>query len=285
MRQEEPMKQSEMVEICFSSLFFLLALFTLLVLGLSNYADNFSQLFMLVNKNRGVYASTLNVLAVFAILTGVFFLRIRAKEHLSLRYKIWIVIMITLFAIFLILSMTVHWANATPSETSLLNDIYALRQRIALFIDSYLGERLLDMTFLTLFALLPMSAALNNIDFNYEDHFGRLFYLLRPSANVVIITIFTCMIQPFFKEHWWEYWEIFMMFLALSLLVLLFCRQPKIFGFYERFNLALLAVCTLMILFSSELFQENVDYYETKKAFYTLILLGWSARWMERITR
>ncbi|MGP1580407.1 MAG: hypothetical protein ACTTH5_05240 [Wolinella sp.] len=285
MRQEEPMKQSEIIEICYSSLFFLLALFTLLVMWLSNYVDNFGQLFMLVNKNHGIYASIFDMLAIFGILMGILFLRVRARENLARRYKLSIITMIALFALLLFLSMTAHSSSTNPHGFPLLDDFYTLRQNIAHFIDSYLGKRGLDMTFLTFFALLPMGAAIKNIDFNYEDRFGQLFYLLRPSANVVIITIFACMIQPFFKDHWWEYWELLITLLALALLAWLFYRQPKIFGFYERFNLTLLVACVLLMLFSSGLFQEGVNYYGTKKALYMLILLGWSARWMERITR
>ena len=283
------MKRVETTEVLFSSLFFLLAIFTLLVVGLSQYAKNFSQLFALVAKERGLYAVLLNLFMTVGFFSTLFFLfRPRARPRLSLRYKISMTGMLFLFFGTLLLGLSVKMGNGSierESVAGIIDWLYYARQSLARWIGSYWGERALDWLFFFSFVFLPLLIWINEMEFDRNDLLGHYFHSLRPSINLSIGTLFGMSIQPLFKESWWEYNELALLGLGLVLLAILFYKKRHYFGFYEIFNMVLLGMALLLMALAHSLFEGYIDYYEAKKAFYGLVLLGWSARWMDRITR
>lgn len=275
------MRRVEMTEVIFSSLFFLLAVFTLLVVGLSSWTENFAQLFALVSKNRGLYVSLFQVWLGVGIIASIFFLFIRpSRPPLARKYRFSMGVMLAIFSATLFFSVV---GRDVSLEQGVLSWVH--HSAWLIWLDSYAGTRLLDGLFFMMFVGLPLGMWLGGVEFDREDRLGRFLHALRPSVNLAIATLFALAIQPVVKESWWHYGELVVLWSGIGLLGALYYRRRYYFGFYESFNLMLLILGVALLALAHPVFDGYVNYYEAKKSFYGLILLGWSVRWMERLTR
>lgn len=284
------MRKIEATDVLFSSLFFLLAVFTICVVLLSQYASSFSQIFSLVNRLGGMYSITLTILMATGLLLSLSFLLVRAPAnhaHLSRRYATAIIVASLLFGILFFLGLTVHLLEhpiSIEGERGLVDGFVAVRQELSRVLDSSVSRRLIEFTIYTFFVLLPLAFWIYGIEFNRSDPFGQFLHTLRPPLNCVIFALFGMAIHPLVKENWWEYVDSLFFWVGAGLLGWLFYKKKHYFGFHEMVNCVVLVIGVFIFFLGYSLF-EGVEYYEAKSAFYGLVFLSWSVRWMERITR
>ncbi|MGP1450276.1 MAG: hypothetical protein ACTTJS_04030 [Wolinella sp.] len=264
------MKRIETTELLFSSLFFLFAIFTLLIVGLSHYTHSFSQLFALVNSEQGIYALIFDILTISGLLLSLFFIFFRKKSRtLPIKYKLSMWLTSLFFAALIALDSAYGGSILVKIE-----ELSGVSINIIL--------HLLNVLFFGAFVFLPLIVWLREMEFDRSDSLGRYFHALRPSPNIAICTIFMLSIQPIIKDSIIGYLELGILWLGLAMILLLWARKRKFFGFYESFNLLLLIASVILMSLSYELF--STEYHSMKMTFYMLILVGWSARWCERIT-
>jgi len=280
------MRRPETPEVIFSSLFFLLAVFSMLVIGLSRYAMGFSQLLALVSVGGGIYEwITVALLGAGSIGAFYFFILSVKKEELSWKYKTLMVCIGLLFlgaAIFELRESNLFKGLGTQEILMIFKEGQEAIERTVPWSEV---RYLFDGVFYISFLFLPLLFWHGSIEFDKSDSLGHILHTLRPRLNVIIAMNFGYCIQSYFFSSWWGAVDTTLLILALALLWSLVYRKKHLVGFYESFNLFLLVILLLLCVLSRDLLASVMEHYAMRKTFYALAIFGWAMLWMEKVTR
>ncbi|MBX7490235.1 hypothetical protein [Helicobacter turcicus] len=263
----------------FTSLYFVLALFTILMLVLTSCFDEFGQMFRLTTQPFGVYFDIGIVLLTCSVIVAIFNIVRIYISHLPKLYSVAIGVVLCGFLFLLY------------SEMFLLErvflDIFSLEDSIALNNENIFYKNayqiITDYLFYCFFILLPFIAYLINLSFD-KSAIGKVLQLTQPSFNVMICALFGFAITPFFKSGMYGYVDLGLFCLGLYFVGHYCFKRYSSIDSYEYFNVFLLLVVFLVMLFGDFKFVNGESYFEVRKVFYILVLFGWSNSWMMKLT-
>ena len=263
-----------------SSLYCVLALFTILMLALTSFFGEFGQMFRLTTQPFGVYFNIGIILLTCGVIVALFNIVRIYISHLPKFYSAIIGIVLCLF-LFLIYC-EIFLLKRTIMDFFSLEDSILLLQEDAFYKNPY--QMIVDYTFYCLFVLLPALASIFNLTFDRSTILGRALQLTQPSFNVILCALFGFAIVPFFKSGVYGYIDLVLLLLGLVFVAYYCMKRRRNLDSYEYFNLLLLVgVCAVMMIGEFD-FVNGEAYFEVRKVFYILALFGWSNSWMMKLT-
>ncbi|TLD83222.1 hypothetical protein LS70_005595 [Helicobacter sp. MIT 11-5569] len=263
----------------FASLYFVLALFTILMLVLTSYFDEFGQMFRLTTQPFGVYFNIGIVLLVCGVIVAIFNIVRIYISHLPKAYSLIIGIALCVFIfllyseMFLLKRVFVDFFSFKDSIT--LNEEKAFHKNIYQIVGDYF--------FYCFFVVLPSAVYLLSFTFD-KSTIGKILQLTQPGFNVIVCTLFGFAITPFFKGGIYGYIDLVLFVLGLCFVGYYCFKRYSSIDSYEYFNLFLLLVVCFVMLFGNFKFVNGESYFEVRKVFYILVLFGWCNNWMMKLT-
>lgn len=274
------MRKITIPHLVFSSLYFVLALFTILMLALTSFVPDFKHMFRLTTQPFGVYFGISAILLTCGIIVSLFNIARVYYSHLPKLYSTMIGFALLVFALLLYCELFVM--RRTYFEAFSFEDSLKLVQEGAFSKSLY--QMFVDYTCYILFVICPAIIYLFNLSFDKSAKFDKILQLTQPSFNIMVGVLFGFAVSPFFKNGIMGYFDLVLLILGLGLILYCCVKRNKYFDSYELFNLFLLLVCVLIIMFSSYSFVDGESYFEVRKAFYALVLFGWCSAWMMKLT-
>ncbi|AWI34296.1 hypothetical protein [Helicobacter apodemus] len=273
------MKKNMLPHLVFSSLYFVLALFTILMLLLSGFVEDFKQMFRLITQPYGVYFIIAIILLLAGILVSLFhFVRVYTS-YISKVYSLCIASILLVF-------VTLLYYQFFIQERVYL-DFFSLEDASKFTKEGIFDKQLLimiaDYLFYGLFVLIPCVVYFFNLHFDKSKIIGRIIELMQPNFNVIIGGIFGFSISPFFKNGIIGYIELIFLVLGLLVFIYIVVIRKNLLDSYEHFNLFLLLVVFVTMMITNHSFMDAQSYFEVRKAFYILVLVGWSSGWMMKL--
>lgn len=262
----------------FSSLYFVLALFTILMLVLTSFTPDFKHMFRLTTQPFGVYFSISAILLACGAIVSLFNIVRIYSSHLPKLYSLMIGCALCVFAFLLYYELFVM--RRTYFEPFSFEDSLRLTQENVFSKTIY--QMFVDYICYIFFVIFPAIFYIFNFSFNKSTNFGKLLQLIQPSFNVMLGVLFGFSISPFFKSGILGYFDLMLLCVGIGL-VLYLCIKRNIDS-YEIFNLFLLLIICVVIMISSYSFVDSESYFEVRKAFYALVLFGWCSAWMMKLT-
>lgn len=264
----------------FSSLFFILAIFTLLTLLLSGIIWDFRQMFRLVTQPYGVYYCIGITFLACGIIISLFHIARIYSSHLPKFYSATILIALCLFISLLYYELF---------ELKRFNyDIFSLEDSLKFTKEDIFKKNsyqlYLDYGIYCFFIIFPFVVYFFQLNFDKSTKIGRILQLTQPNLNTIIIALFGFAVTPFFKNGMLGYIDLVLMLAGLAMVMFLCWKRKYLVGSYELFNLFLLWIICPIILFISHAFVDGESYFEVRKAFYFLMLFGWCNNWMTKLT-
>ncbi|MDD6055897.1 MAG: hypothetical protein SOW25_02780 [Helicobacter sp.] len=263
----------------FSSLFFILALFTILMLGLTSFVDEFKAMFFLTTQPFGVYYNIALIFTVCGIIVSIFHIVRIFLSHLPKVYSMVAFFVMLLFIAFLCSELFILSRNHFNPFS--LEESLQLQSDIAFTKTLY--QAIIDYSFFIAFFMLPAAFLCCNLNINKHSKIGKILYLTQPSFNSMLGILFGFCVMPFLKGGIFSYID-FVLFIAGILAVVYLCVKRKVYlNSYENFDLFLLFVVCIIMLASSFEFVSAESYFEVRKAFYALVLFGWCNAWTSKL--
>ena len=272
------MKKITITDVIFSSLFFILALFTLLTLSLSSFAEDFRQLFRLVTKPYGVYYG----ICVTLLLSGIFLSILSLVRLLRNKQKIYSFLTFVMLCVFL---MGLYYELFLYDRN--YYDPFSLEDSLH-FIEDNVNtkiplQRIVDYAYYTIFIIFPAVIYIFNLKFNKSSIIGKILSLTTPNINLVLCVLFGFSIFPYFKDIFADTFDLTLILLGLIFFGYIHTKKRYLVDSYEYFNLLLLLILITILVFSNYFFVNNESYFEIRKAFYYLALFSWCNDWMNKI--
>ncbi|EES89068.1 hypothetical protein [Helicobacter canadensis] len=264
----------------FSSLFFILTIFTLLTLLLSGIVWDFRQMFRLVTQPYGVYYCVGITFLACGIIISLFHIARIYSSHLPKFYSATILIALCLF-VWLLYYEFFELKRFTYDIFSLEDSLKFTKEDIFKK-NSY--QLYLDYGIYCFFIIFPFVVYFFQLNFDKSTKIGRILQLTQPNLNTIIIALFGFTVTPFFKNGVLGYIDLVLMLAGLAMVMFLCWKRKYLVGSYEFFNLLLLWIVCLIMLFISHTFVDGESYFEVRKAFYFLMLFGWCNNWMTKLT-
>lgn len=274
------MRKITIPHLVFSSLYFVLALFTILMLALTSFAPDFKHMFRLTTQPFGVYFGISAILLACGVIVSLFNIARIYYSHLPKLYSAMIGLALCVFALLLYYELFVM--RRTYFEPFSFEDSLKLVQEDAFSKSLY--QMFVDYTCYILFVICPAVIYLFNFSFDKSVKLDKILQLTQPSFNVMLGVLFGFAVSPFFKSGIMGYFDLVLLALGLGLILYCCVKRNRYFDSYEFFNLFLLLVCVLIVMFSSYSFVDGESYFEVRKAFYALVLFGWCSAWMMKLT-
>lgn len=274
------MRKITIPHLIFSSLYFILALFTILMLVLTSFVPDFKHMFRLTTQPFGVYFGVCIVLLIGGVFVSIFNIIRIYYSHLPKFYSILIGLALCLFIFLLYYELFV--ANRTYFDIFSFEDSLKLIQKNAFSKNFYQG--CVDYIFYIFFVICPAMAYLFNFSFDKSLKISRILQLIQPGFNAMIGVLFGFTISPFLKYGVMGYFDLTLLILGLGLMLYLCIKGNRRFDSYELFNLLLLLIVGVVMMISSHDFVDGESYFEIRKAFYALVLFGWCSVWMMKLT-
>lgn len=273
------MKKNIPFHLVFSSLYFVLALFTILMLLLSGFAEDFKQMFRLITQPYGVYFMIAIILLLGGVVISLFHLVRIYTSYISKIYSLCIASVLLIFVCLLYYQFFIE-------ERVYLN-LFSLEDSLKFVKEGILDKpfyiRVVDYLFYSLFVLIPCVVYFFNLHFDKSKIIGRIIELMQPNFNVIIGGIFGFSISPFFKNGIIGYIELIFLVLGLLVFIYIVVIRKNLLDSYEHFNLFLLLVVFVTMMITNHSFMDAQSYFEVRKAFYILVLVGWSSGWMMKL--
>lgn len=249
-------------EIILSSLFFLLAMFTLCVVVLTNTFANFSGLFVWVSEANGLYESFYLLFSIAGFVSiCVVLIKERSHQRMQRGFFLFCYIMFFVFTINIFLGARPYFIQSDSADG------------FRVFVSTMSG-RLMDCVFFIILVALPFAYYWCIDNGNLYKQFYTFPHRFVPSLNTMMVVLFGFAIQPLDKEYWWEWWEVVAAIGGVIMLGYLYYRQKFLFSSYERFNFILLMVGLIIFLISHSVFEGYASQYAAKKAIYMLAVWG-----------
>lgn len=262
----------------FASLYFVLALFTILMLVLTSCFDEFGQMFRLTTQPFGVYFNIEIVLLACSVIVAIFNIARIYVSNLPKMYSIAIGIVLCVFLYLL-------YCEIFLSKRVFL-DIFSFKDSIALNEENVFYKNIyqvvVDYVFYCLFILFPSIVYLTNLSFD-KSVIGKILQLTQPSFSVAICVFFGFVVTPFLKSGMYGYVDLALFCIGVCLIGFYCFRRHKNMDSYEYFNVFLLFLVCLIMFFGDFRFVNGESYFEVRKAFYGLALFGWSNGWMMKL--
>lgn len=272
------MKKIGRTDVIFSSLFFILALFTLFVLSLSGSVDGFKQLFSLVTKPYGVYCTIGMIFLVCGLFLSLFTL-VRLNHSPTQKIYIFAVfVMSCLFAWILYYEFFIF--ERFYHNPYSLEELLQLTQEDAL--KKTLFQRSLDYGYYILFIIFPITIHLRDLHFDRSSKLGSLLQLTLPNMNLNLCVLFGFSIFPFFSETMGIF-DCTLVIAGLFCFGYIHIKKRYLINSYEYFNFLLLLILIVVLLFSYYHYVNSESYFEIRRSFYYLALFAWCNDWMNKI--
>lgn len=274
------MRKITIPHLIFSSLYFILALFTILMLALTSFAPDFQHMFRLTTQPFGVYFGISAILLTCGVIVSLFNIVRIYSSHLPKFYSLVIGLALCVFLFLLYYELFI--TRRTYFEPFSFEDSLRLVQENAFSKNTY--QILVDYLCYILFVICPAIFYLFNFSFDKSMNLGKLLQLIKPSFNVMLGVLFGFSISPFFKSGIVGYFDLVLLAFGLGLVLYLCVKGKRTLDSYEMFNLCLLIVMYVVMMISSYSFVDGESYFEVRKAFYVLVLFGWCNTWMMKLT-
>lgn len=274
------MRKITIPHLIFSSLYFILALFTILMLALTSFAPDFKHMFRLTTQPFGVYYGISATLLACGLIVSIFNIVRIYSSHLPKFYSVVIGLALCVFAFLLYYELFV--LSRTYFEPFSFEDSLRLSQENAFSKNVY--QIFVDYVCYIFFVICPALFYVFNFSFDRGTNLGKLLQLIQPSFNVMLGVLFGFAISPFFKSGIVGYFDLVLLILGLGLALYLCIKGNRSFDSYEIFNFFLLIVVCVVVMISSHSFVDGESYFEVRKAFYILVLFGWCNAWMMKLT-
>lgn len=260
------------VDIVFCYIFFFLFVFTNLTILVSNFSSTFSQLYSLLTQDGRIFDIFLYTFYILGFCISLSALILSSWNHKDdMRYKSAMVFLALLFMFALTLGLL--YSNHQVALFDLVfngDEIGGFRKNpYAVFILGffYLG-----------FVLFPLGYWLLGVRFR-ANALGKFLEGIRPSINIVIFTLMGFALQGFYsKSKPIYYLDLVFFLIGFVLLLIVYRRYRKLFGFYEMINLFFLCLGIIFFAFSSKII-ESVDFVG-RYCFFACAFVAWCAEWM-----
>lgn len=277
------MNKINIYKVVFSSIFFLLFVFSVLSLLVSQFSTIFSQLFLILTRDERAYDSITDFLYFFGILMSIFYLVTSTwwdKDALLQR------LVSVLFCIGFIFILVFRLTNETTLDSTILgfvSDGSFERLSFGEVFSRNMSSIFISGFFYVFFVILPLMLFAFGYGLNTKNIYGKYLHFFCPSMNVCIIALFACGFQAYYdKSNPFLYVDLFVFCLCLVLFLRVFITQKQFFGHYEYANILLLIVGIFVCLLCSNTLAQAQDYYNARKTFYLLVFLGWYGEWIYR---
>ncbi|MDE5591616.1 MAG: hypothetical protein K2I63_01480, partial [Helicobacter sp.] len=179
------MKRISIWHVIFSSLFFVLAFFTILTFALSGFIADFNQMSRLVTQPKGVYFYIVIILLMLGIATNCFYLIRNFMGHLKYYWLftgIILLIFCNLFYYELFIEQRIYFKFFSLEDSLKFSTEEIFQKRSHIIMTDYI--------FYTLFIAIPCLIGLLNLKFKKTTALGRFLNLTQPSFNLVIAGLF-----------------------------------------------------------------------------------------------
>lgn len=273
------MKKVSFTDVIFSSLFFILALFTLLTLFLSSFVEDFRQLFRLVTKPYGVYYGIcITLLFAGVALSAINFFRL-LKGNSQKIYSLLALFMLFVFLGGLYYELFLHDRNYYD-PFSLEDTLHFIQDNVNTKIPL---QRIVDYSYYIIFIIFPAIIYMFNLKFNKSSLIGKVLAITTPNINLVLCVLFGFSIFPYFKDIFADTFDLTLILLGLVFFGYIHTKKRYLVDSYEYFNLLLLLILITILVFANYFFVNNESYFEMRKTFYYLALFSWCNDWMNKI--
>lgn len=273
------MKKITLPHLVFSSLYFVLAFFTILTLFLSGVVNDFKQMFRLVTQPFGIYFCTGVTFLLCGVIVSVFNMVRIYSSHLPKLYSAMIFVALCVFGTFLYYELFV--LQRTYYDIFSLEDSLKFATNENAF-DKSFYQMVMDYSFYLFFVVFPFIIYFFKLNFDKSTKIGKILQLMQPNINVMIVTLFGFAITSPMKSTA-DYIDFALLIVGLLMVGFLCLKRKYLIGFYEFLNLLLLLVNCLIIFCFSYFFVDGESYFEVRKAFYFLALFGWCNIWMMKL--
>lgn len=260
------------VDIVFCYLFFFLFVFVSLAVLVSNFSSTFSQLYSLLSQDGRIFDIFLYVFYLLGFSLSLYALILSSWNHKDeMRYKSTILLLALFFMFALTLSLL--YSN---HQIALL-DLVFKGNAVGGFEKNPYAVFVLGFMYCS-FVLFPLSYWLLGVRFR-ANALGKFLEGIRPSINVVIFALMGFALQSYHhKAKPIYYLDLGVFLVGFILLLIVYHRYKRLFGFYEIVNLFLLCVGIVFFAFSSKII-ENVD-FAGRYCFFACAFVAWCAEWM-----
>ncbi|PAF48554.1 hypothetical protein BKH46_01220 [Helicobacter sp. 12S02634-8] len=271
----------DVYKVIFSSVFFLLFVFSVLTLLVSQFSNTFSQLFLILTDEGRVYDGLISffcfcgVLLALGYVVGASYARQDVLVHRLIAMGVCIVLIFVL-----ILRLTMLETLDSPllglgHQENLMDLSFWDLVRVNF------SSIVISGFFYIFFLFVPLGLWGFGYQLDTKHKLGKYLDMFCPSINVCIIALFASGLQAYYdKGNAWLYLDFFLFCLAFVLLIRVFLLHKEFFGFYEYANMLFLILGVLVCLFCSNILAQAQDYYHMRLAFYVLAFLGWCGEWM-----
>ncbi|PAF48245.1 hypothetical protein BKH41_05900 [Helicobacter sp. 12S02232-10] len=277
------MNRPNIYKVIFSSIFFLLFVFTVLALLVSQFSNTFSQLFLILTKNDRAYDNLVKFYYFCGILMALGYLIFSSWIKKDIFFQKLVAFGICIILIFIL----IFSLDGTKSLDSTISGLVV-------------GEGLRNLSFFNLvrinfsyiivsgffyffFLFFPLILFSLGFHFNTKNKIGKYLAFFCPSINVCLVVLFASGFQAYYdKSNLFLYIDFFMFYLGFVLFMRVFLSHKEFFGFYEYANILIFALGVLVCLFCSNTLSQAENYYNARMAFYMLAFLGWCGEWMYR---
>lgn len=260
------------VDVIFCYIFFFLFVFVSLAVLVSNFSSTFSQLYSLLCQDGRIFDIFLYAFYMLGFSLSLYALILSSWNRKDdMRYKSTILLLALFFMFALTLSLL--YSNHQVD----LFDLVFKGDEVGGFEKNPYSVIILGIMYCA-FVLFPLCYWLLGVRFR-ANALGKYLEGIKPSINVVIFTLMGFALQSYYhKAKSIYYLDLAFFLVGFILLLVVYRRYKKLFGFYEIVNLFLLCVGIVFFAFSSKVI-ENVDFVG-RYCFFACAFVAWCAEWM-----
>lgn len=259
------------VNIVFCYVFFFLFVFSSLAILVSTFSSTFSQLYSLLTQDGRIFDIFLYVFYIVGFCICLYALILSNWNHKDdMRYKI-TMLFLALFFVFALTLSLLYSNHQALLDLVFQGDVRGgfEKNANAVFVLGF---------FYVAFVLFPLGYWLLGIRFR-ANALGKFLESIRPSINIVIFTLMGFALQGYYHKAKPIYYLDLGVFLSgFLILLIVYWRYKKLFGFYEMINLFLLCLGIVFFAFSSKTI-ESVDFVG-RYCFFACAFVAWCAEWM-----
>lgn len=275
------MKQTSLVAVIFSLLFFSFFVFTNFTLFISQFSHSFSYLFLIFIRQDQLFDKLSTflffcgfVLSVASVIASSWNQRGNISQRL---------IMLGLSVVFIYLVVLNNWHTHKQED---IMDMFAIEGSIYYrgFFDlvrDYFPRIALVICVYIFFVYIPLLFLIFGIRPNQDNQIGRMLFNMRPSINIVIVALFALALQPYYyRDNVYVYLDIVMLIGGLGMFIYVMRRHKEIFGFYEYANFILLVLGIVVFAACSSVLAVSDNYFNARYTFLVFVFVWWCAEWM-----
>lgn len=275
------MNQPTRVSVIFSLIFFSFFVFTNLTLFISQFSHSFSHLFLIFIREGQLFDSV-SVFLFFCgfVLSGIFVVLSSWYHTSNTLERIFMLILSVIFIYLVILKVTY-----VPLEEDVM-DMFAIEGSIYHrdffeLLHDYLPRIVFIAGAYIFFVYMPLLFEIFALRPSHNSQLGKILYNIKPSINVVIVTLFGLSLQPYyFRDNFYAYCDIVALLIGIILLVWVMIKHREYFGFYEYMNFALLILSVIICFICTSVLSISDNYFNARYTFLVFAFVGWCAEWM-----